>query len=718
MRTSTVRRPRIASCGALAALLAIASAAFPEAIPSQTPRLPSSISLDVTPLFTYPMGQSADLFTMSGAARLGVEWSMAGHLAPFFNGGLQYAFVPVQAQTSLSVLSAEAGAGVCFWVAPRLGLRASVALGGWLGGLNGGGAISAHVMASGAMGLRYLFLPSVDLGLQAGYRYELGLYQGLEVGATTAVHLSGVDERGVVIAEAQKARKGTQGPRTPEKGRGIEIANVRLNEVFPVFRKYYDDHPVGALTLTNLENAAATGIRLSFLVKQFMDSAKECPVPSELKPGEQLEVPILALLTDKVLDTTEATKVAADLVLEYRVAGIEYRDARTLSVRFYDRNAMTWEDDRRAAAFVTAKDPVVLAFAKGAAGPVRGADPQIIDANLKSAMGIFSALALLGVSYVPDPRSALNLGSKVDVDYLQFPTQTLEYKSGDCDDLSILYAALLEAVGVETAFITVPGHIYLAVRSSTAPGDLQKRFSYPADLIVRDNRVWVPVEVTERSGGFVKAWIEGAKEWREGTAAGTAELYPVHEAWQVYEPVALPGGKGAAPPATELILKSFNVEVGRFVDREIGPRLVALQAEVQKTGGSATNGNRIGVLYAQYGRFDLAEKEFVAALEKEQLPAALTNLGNIRLLAGRTDEAATLFQRATALQPDNSGALLGLAKAYNASERYDLARGAYQRLAAVDKVLADRFPYLGGAQADTSRASEFDEQRREMIWAE
>ena len=32
--------------------------------------------------------------------------------------------------------------------------------------------------------------------------------------------------------------------------------------------------------------------------------------------------------------------------------------------------------------------------------------------------------------------------------------QTLEYRAGDCDDLSILYSALLESVGVETAFIT------------------------------------------------------------------------------------------------------------------------------------------------------------------------------------------------------------------------------------------------------------------------
>ena len=80
------------------------------------------------------------------------------------------------------------------------------------------------------------------------------------------------------------------------------------------------------------------------------------------------------------------------------------------------------------------------------------------------ALGIFEALRLYGMNYVRDPGSAYDLLSvdSMAVDYLQFPYQTLQYKAGDCDDLSILYCTLLEAVGIETAFVTVPGHIYMA----------------------------------------------------------------------------------------------------------------------------------------------------------------------------------------------------------------------------------------------------------------
>ncbi|MCK4542225.1 MAG: transglutaminase domain-containing protein [Spirochaetales bacterium] len=73
-------------------------------------------------------------------------------------------------------------------------------------------------------------------------------------------------------------------------------------------------------------------------------------------------------------------------------------------------------------------------------------------------------LGLYGLNYVVDPRTPYTELSQQRewIDFIQFPRQTLEYRAGDCDDLSILYCALLESVGIETAFITVPGHILMA----------------------------------------------------------------------------------------------------------------------------------------------------------------------------------------------------------------------------------------------------------------
>lgn len=42
-----------------------------------------------------------------------------------------------------------------------------------------------------------------------------------------------------------------------------------------------------------------------------------------------------------------------------------------------------------------------------------------------------------------------------EVETLQFPEQTLQLRSGDCDDMALLLAALLESIGFKTRFCAV-----------------------------------------------------------------------------------------------------------------------------------------------------------------------------------------------------------------------------------------------------------------------
>ena len=108
-------------------------------------------------------------------------------------------------------------------------------------------------------------------------------------------------------------------------------------------------------------------------------------------------------------------------------------------------------------------------------------------------MGMFEALRLYGINYVIDPNSSyIELSSQAEaVDYLQFPHQTLFYRGGDCDDLSILYSALLESVGIETAFITIPGHIYMAFALDIGEDEashLAKDILYMADVMKSNSK--------------------------------------------------------------------------------------------------------------------------------------------------------------------------------------------------------------------------------------
>ena len=115
--------------------------------------------------------------------------------------------------------------------------------------------------------------------------------------------------------------------------------------------------------------------------------------------------------------------------------------------------------------FISPNDPVVLYFSKFVAGLIRDRVRPDISENLQYGMGLFEGLRLTGIAYTPDP-STLYISTHADpeaVDYIQYPHQTIAYKSGDGDDLGLLYAAVLESVGVHAAYIPLPEDFLVAV---------------------------------------------------------------------------------------------------------------------------------------------------------------------------------------------------------------------------------------------------------------
>ena len=269
-------------------------------------------------------------------------------------------------------------------------------------------------------------------------------------------------------------------------------------------------------------------MKVSFFVKQYMDQPKVCGEFPKLARGQEVEVPVYALFNDGIFAVTEGTKTAGEISVEYSYLGRELSNSYPVTVTVNNRNAMTWDDNRKAAAFVTAKDPLILSFAKRIGSGIDAAGRTAFSGKLRLAMGLFEALSSYGIGYIQDPTTpyAELSANKTALDFLQFPGQTLAYKAGDCDDISILYCALLEAVGVRTAFITAPGHIFMAFNLEMEAETAKKTFQNPNDLIFRDGETWVPVEITLVRDGFLKAWTIGAKEWREATGAEPGRVLP------------------------------------------------------------------------------------------------------------------------------------------------------------------------------------------------
>jgi len=654
------------------------------------------INISVSPEMDIPFGplsSSGDkMYSFGGGASLSGEIPISTDSPLFINALLDYSMISTTADTTVSLLGLGAGAGLSFDPSEKLSLKVAAAAGWGLGIYNEN--VGSNPLALAKTSINFNFTPSFSLGISAGYKYLYEIYNGMSAGLSVSFTPGGSESKSKII-----------------------IPEIQFDPVFPVFYSYYDENPLGAAVIKNLENGSIKNVRISLLVKQYMDSPKLCAAIPELAKGEEIRIPLVALFAERILSITEGTKASADVIVEYEYMGSDLTKTETATLQMYDRNAMTWDDDRKAASFVTAKDPAILRFAKSIAGEIRNSASSAINTNFRIGLGLFQSLSLYGINYVVDPKTPYEDFSKnkFSLDYLQFPSQTLTYKAGDCDDLSILYSALMKSVGIETAFITIPGHIYTAFSLEMDPEEARQTFLSSDDLIFENGTTWIPVEITMIQEGFLKAWKKGAAEWV--SAEGQRGFFPVDEAWKIYKPVGSPGGEvvDVRPPDPAKLVASFEKEINSFIKREIEEQVASLKIQISRTNNKQRYINRLGVLYARYGLYNEAAEEF-ERIARSYVPA-MTNIGNINYQRRDYMQAIKWYERALDEDPENKIALLGSARANYEIENFGSVKALYTTLEEMDSRLADRYAYLVSASDDTGKASSAV-FRESAVWEE
>jgi tetratricopeptide (TPR) repeat protein len=631
-----------------------------------------------------PMGANAGMYTYGVDVGLNGSWAL-----PFFPmlglaARVGYDYVPTAGGSQVNLISGAAGIDINLLSLDFFSFK--------LTGL-GGYSYYMHATASNSGGgfyyiagaqASFAFSRAFALGVGASYQSSLGRYDGLIAGVSASLALGDT----------------TVQPK-------MKIDSITIDPLFPVFLKWYDSNPAGKLILSNGESVSARNVTVSLFIKQFMDSPRTSPVIPEVRSGQKIEVPVYALLSDSVLSVTEAMKLPAEITVTYDAVEKGMKISRTETVRIENRNAMNWSDDRRAASFVTPKDPTVLRFTKSLAGRLRAMQNQPFELNFRVAMALLESLKQYGVGYVVDPASsyAENSAKQGVVDYLQFPRQTLEYRSGDCDDLSILYCSLLESVGIETAFVTVPGHIFAAFALGMTPDEAKRSFSRTNLYVVSGGKVWIPVEVTLVGSGFMTAWLRGCQGWTQGGA--NAHLYPVQDAWSVYEAVGIRSEEASLSyPAETDVVSGFQRELAKTVAMEIGPQEEKMKSELAQNG-SPKNLNNLGALYARFGMMDNAQTYFKQAAAANYIPA-MHNMGSAAFSLKDFQSATTWYGKVVALDGKNAMARIGLARSLFESGRITEAYAEYDRARAIDPTLAAKYAYLdsGTAGQGGARASD------------
>jgi transglutaminase-like putative cysteine protease len=659
----------------------------------------SDFSLSVNPMMDIPMGPTlADgtaLFSIGGGISMKAEYSLP--FAQFVYTGLVFDanIAPTNnASTILTLLSLGPEVGVQFFPSPRIGIRLA-GYGGFYAGMYSPGTV-INGFAGGSADFDYLVSSSFSIGFGASYKSYFtpaaSVYNGLGLRLGATYHIGAEDTGGSLWV-------------TP-----------KVSPIFPLFYGYYDKNSAGSLVIKNTSPGAVQEVSVSFFVKQYMDAPKVCWSKGQLARDEERTIPLLALFSNSIFGITEQTTVAGVIEITYKYLGQEVKSSYPVSVSINNRNAMAWDDTRKASAFVTSNDPAIRSLVARVVPDARSKGTPAINANFRSAIALFEAMRVYGVRYIPDPKPfASKVANTQAVDYLQFASQTLQVKAGDCDDLSILYVTLLEAAGIETAFITVPGHIYAAFDTGLDTAGAKVTFGKPDDLIIAEDRVWLPVEITRVSEGFMKAWQTGAQEWRAGTGNKVAAIYPVHKSWEIYSPANVGDflkTKVDAVNATS-VFAAYSGELGNFFEADFKPRIAALQADIARKADPKLQ-NKLGVLYARFGMYAEAAQQFNAVIRQSgDSASAFVNLGNISYLKADYKGAVALYNRALAVNPVSSAALRALIYAAYELGDSEAVQVAYAKLKSSDKAAAERLASFDTSKtqsAGTERAASFDKE--------
>ena len=296
----------------------------------------------------------------------------------------------------------------------------------------------------------------------------------------------------------------------------FEIKDTRLvvTDIYPAYYQFYNTYPIALVTVKNLVGYAIN-VNVRCTVRGFSQKPKDSGF-IQIDGGEARDIPVTAFLGAGLQDVGKRKTAILDLVIEARAATTHKKEISTQIV-IHSRNAWNGDMDKLGFFLTPDEDEILDISRKMAAQTPPPPNERLV--NFYRARSLFDQLSSSGIRYLPDPNIPFYQDDRV-----QFARETLQIGSGDCDDLVVLYASLLEGLGIKTSFIEVrdpekeTAHLYLMFASGLSAEDGLLISSNEKRYIVRQNSagqnvIWIPVETTLIGDGFEAAWNAAAMNY-------------------------------------------------------------------------------------------------------------------------------------------------------------------------------------------------------------
>lgn len=506
--------------------------------------------------------------------------------------------------------------------------------------------------------------------------------------------------------------------------RAFRLSELKLPSLFAAMQSYYANYPFASLELLNDEKTELQNVEVSFFQTGYMDAPTPVAKFDKVPARGAVSINMLASFNEEVFKTEGITPLTGELLVSYRYKGRAVEQKFPISYELYDKSSIVWDDDRKAGAFITPSDSALRNFVSFLRQALKADTNSQINDPLQIAIQIYAGLVRLGLIYQSDPVSPFVKAQEKQslLDSVSLGRDTLRRGTGDCDDLTVLYASLLESAGIETGFITVPGHIYAVFNTKVKSRDYRELHSDRSMFLVVNDSLWVPVEVTLLGRqSFYDAWAKGAELWNLYDKEETNRaFYKTMDSQTLYRPIALKESDlGLQYGNPEALSALFKAELSRISDGILQPLIAGAAKSNDKKDWTY-----LGISYAKFGRLKEAESAFnrVLKLDPNSI-AAQVNLGNIAYLQREYKRALSQYQGAYAVLTKQGKdksltaqkVLVSISKTYSGLKDFVQARAAFERAAAIDSNQVREFAYLAqvGAGSDIARG---DNQEDKLLF--
>ena len=491
----------------------------------------------------------------------------------------------------------------------------------------------------------------------------------------------------------------------------ITKTTISHNPIFRSLHRYYESEPFVKVGLKNISDADLP-VNVSLFVPTMMDNPHSESVTLPPKSDEEYEIGVS--FSSDVLTSKKATfdnLVQPEVKVSYKQGGEEKLAQKKMESSYVlGKGKLTWSNPDMIACYVTPADAVVDKFSRNY---IQYYTPVLNDyfgrSNLGRGIILYDALGTHGLVYNIDLETPfLDIADdKSAFDTVKYPGDMLRDKIGDCDDLTALYGSLLANLGIETMFLDVfkpgAGHIFLMFDSGVKPDDVSKYFLDENEVVVLNDKVWIPIEATLVGKPFFSAWKQGALKYNEMKAENYVNTISVKEASAKYlagshitPDMPMPTIDGINDLLKEDI-KQYGMWLEQIVYNSVGSRLIAAEDYYDA-----------GVKYMEFKRFKEAVEMLETAINmKPVFPDAINTLGVCYTKLEEYAKAIEFYEEALQKAWEHAGYMLNIAITQFMLGNKGLAKQKYDEVVMIDPMFEGKLDKVfGAAKASIAGTSE------------